>query len=195
MPSSTDIASSAAVESATRCYLRNVYSGAKAPVDDRPAQHLVSSLRLFYSDVATTLCGLDLRNTTRKPCKSTQRELVRRDDIHFLTFLGRCVGSECERHALRYVPPWSRQIHQGIGENQWIEVQHFGLAGKVGSRVPTSWREFLDGGLAGWWYYRAPGSGIFYRTGATRVASNKVAMLIMLSKEWADSGALRQSKF
>lgn len=97
--------------------------------------------------------------------------------------------------AAQYVPTWAKSVRQGgLGVDNLIEVNRFAFGGKQAARQPRNWRQYIDGGLAGWWYYRAPGSGIFYRTGATRLAATKPAMLALLVREWAASSALNTSE-
>ena len=123
---------------------------------------------MLYTHAASD-CNLDTRDVKRR-CKSSQHELVRNDEHMFPDLFGDCRGVVCELRAMRYTPLWATRLREGLAANNWVEVHRFALAGKAGARKPKTWHEFLDGGLSGWWYYLAPGSGIFYRTGATRVA-------------------------
>lgn len=182
---------------AARCYLSRVYSAVGAAphaLDDNTATQLLQTLRVLYKQEAAA-CNIDTR-ATKPQCRSGQRELIRWDNFSFPGLLSGCnTSSDCDVQAAHYTPRWADDIVQGFSAHNWLEVHHFAIAGKAGTRQPKAWREFLDGGLAGWWYYVAPGSGIFYHTGATRVATTKPAMLALLLREWAASAALAKSSF
>ena len=70
-------------------------------------------------------------------------------------------------------------------EDLWVEVWHLSFDGRSRPRQkPRGWSDFLDHGLAGWWYIHAPGSGIFYHAGRTIAAPSKASMLAALLEEW-----------
>ena len=181
---------------AALCYLRQIYTGLNdttSLIDTGAATEHVQALRVLYRERAA-MCNVSMRGTKRW-CSNAQRELIRVDERSYPGLLGNCNSSLfCEIRAFHYMPSWAAQLKEGFDVNNWVEVNRFALGGKAAWRKPESWREFLDGGLSGWWYYRAPGSGIFYRTGATRIARNKPAMMCLLLHEWAASTVLKQSK-
>ena len=177
------------------CYLQRVYPSLPQYRNAR-ALHLLGSLRVLYAKAAAE-CNIGNSAGATKPlCRGNQTELVSVDERTFPNVFGGCNNrANCELRRSRYLPPWAAQLQEGHKSNNWIEVNRFAFAGKsFGARVPTQWREYLDGGLSGWWYYRAPGSGIFYRSGATLVAPTKQAMLVKLLHEWAANAALNTSE-
>ena len=183
---------------ALRCYVNRVYSSAHLGKD--ALQMLVHSLRVFYWDLVEEcggVCALGIgAGVTKRRCHKRQRELVSLDRRSFPELFDGCNKTDViciELHAAQSAPPWAGQLREGMGVDNLVEVHRFALAGKAGTRRSQSWREYLDGGTAVFWYYRAPGSGVFYRTGATRVAATKAAMLTLLFHEWAATGAQNES--
>lgn len=189
----------------SRCYARYIYpASTESRTWDADICKLMQALRVVYTHTAARCGGTDLlgigKGDTKRECSPDQREKVVSDERIFPSLFRGCqrdvaCESNWELRAARHLPPWAAQIRQGLHADNWMEVNRFALAGKSGSRKPNSWREYLDGGLSGWWYYRATGSGIFYRTGATRVATTKPAMVALLTREWAASNSLNTSRF
>ena len=189
--------SSSSSSSATHCYLSAIYPAADIPrIDDATARSLIRSLRVLYLHLLHECGGmrdLGVAGNLKPLCRSQQADLVTADTLLFADLWKDCTTPPvCELRAAQYLPKWAEGISR---TDNWIEVHRFAFAGKAGSRRPQSWREYLDGGLSGWWYYRAPGSGIFYRTGVTRVAPTKPAMIALLVREWTTSTTLRSSSF
>ena len=183
-------------ESAARCYAAKVYPAH----DPREAVQITSRMRILYRHVLSQCPRAMLTpNETKSVCGEWQAELVVRDSMFAPGLFDNCDGKltnpflnpksqlmDCELRARTYMPPWAASISPA---DNWIEVTHFAFAGKRGGanpRAPKNWRQFVDGGLSGWWYSVTPGSGIFYRSGVTKLAPTKAAMLATLLSEWSN---------
>ena len=91
-----------------------------------------------------------------------------------------CVpGADCFARQARFESPWRAQ--------RWLEVWHFAFKSKREPRDPkaVTWDDVLDGdSRSPWWFWHAPGSGIFYSAGAVCAAPNKISMVVELLQRW-----------
>ena len=93
-------------------------------------------------------------------------------------------GTGCVRRQSGHLPECRGSVAER-SEDLWVEVWHLSFDGRSRPRQkPRGWSDFLDHGLAGWWYIHAPGSGIFYHAGRTIAAPSKASMLAALLEEW-----------
>lgn len=77
-------------------------------------------------------------------------------------------------------------------DNMFLEVFHLAWnAKRAPGSMPTSPEHIIDSSLAGWWYFSAPGSGIFYRTGRALFAPTKMMLLLELLTRMASSTTRR----
>lgn len=96
----------------------------------------------------------------------------------------------CTFYINQYPPKawWTFENAAGVPDNAVIEVMH-GKATKdeiAGAANPTASYDSTDQPDMGWWYYNAPGSGVYFNVGKTIVADNKLGVLSALGMSFND---------
>ena len=178
-----------------RSYLARVYPAAarrfREPelTDDATVVDLFRSAHWWYSNVEEAKRLVEravapVADLVRAPafaCRpSLHAKLAHRwpavSDYPFLP----CVpGADCFARQANFDSPWR--------SHRWFEVWHFAFKSKREPRNPkaVTWDDVLDGdSRSPWWFWHAPGSGIFYGAGAVCAAPNKISMVVELLQRW-----------
>ena len=102
------------------------------------------------------------------------------NELNFPSLLPCTPGAECVHKLAGHVSPFARA--------RYFEVWHFALKSK---REPSGvtglrWQDWLDGKWPAptFWFWHAPGSGIFYDAGLVLAAPSKACMLVKLLVQW-----------